>query len=120
MTPPVAPAPVETKTAGSSGVTVFVVLALWAVFTFVPGAKEALPADLQGLVPGIGAWLLATFAGYELPHTPRPDLAGVKDAALRRLEAAAAEQEQQVAVNAPAPRARRAKAAEVQEEAPPA
>src|SRR5256885_1792720 len=70
--------PIETKpVTGISTVAVAGYIA-WAILTFVPGVKTAIPPDLQGQLPVVIAAVLGALASYYAPHTPRPDLAPVE------------------------------------------
>jgi hypothetical protein len=65
---------VETKVAVGSGTTVVAGYIAWALVTYVPGLKDTFPPDLQGQLPVMVAFALASIAAYFAPHTHRPDL----------------------------------------------
>jgi hypothetical protein len=67
-------APIEIKAAAPVSTTLVAGYIAWAIIYFVPGAKDNIPADLQGQLPVIIATVLAAVAGYYVPHTHRPDL----------------------------------------------
>jgi hypothetical protein len=66
---------VETKVAAGSATTIIAGYIAWILVTYVPGIKDAIPLDLQGQLPVVVAFALASIAAYFAPHTPRPDLA---------------------------------------------
>ncbi len=68
---------VETKVAVSSGTTIVAGYIAWVLVTFVPGLNSTFPPDLQGQLPVVVAFVLASVAAYFAPHTHRPDLVPV-------------------------------------------
>ena len=66
--------PIEAKAAYGPGTALVSGYIAWAVITFVPGAKTAIPADLQGQLPVMIGAVLGWVAAYLAPHTHRPDL----------------------------------------------
>jgi len=69
---------IETKVAASSTTTIAAGYISWLLITFVPGLNDTIPADLQGQLPVVIAFLLSTVAAYFAPHTIRPDLQPVE------------------------------------------
>ena len=65
---------VETKVAVGSTTTIVAGYIAWALVTYVPGLKNTFPPDLQGQLPVMVAFALASIASYFAPHTHRPDL----------------------------------------------
>jgi hypothetical protein len=62
---------VETKVAVGSSTTIVAGYIAWALITYVPGLKDTFPPDLQGQLPVIVAFALASIAAYFAPHTHR-------------------------------------------------
>jgi hypothetical protein len=65
---------VETKVAAGSATTIISGYIAWILVTYVPGIKDTIPLDLQGQLPVVVAFALASIAAYFAPHTSRPDL----------------------------------------------
>lgn len=62
---------VETKVAVGSSTTIVAGYIAWALVTYVPGIKNTIPVDLQGQLPVLVAFALASIAAYFAPHTHR-------------------------------------------------
>jgi|SRR5215472_14327880 len=70
--------PIEKKPVASTGATFIASEIVWAVFTFWPAARSAVPAASDQLqLVSLLATVLAWVGGYFAPHTPRPDLGPV-------------------------------------------
>lgn len=65
---------VETKVAVGSTTTIVAGYIAWLLITYVPGLNTTFPPELQGQLPVVVAFVLASVAAYRAPHTHRPDL----------------------------------------------
>jgi hypothetical protein len=68
---------VETKVATGSASFIFASYLAWALVNYVDDWAHVIPQTLQGQLPFMIAWLLATYGMWQAPHTHRPDLAPV-------------------------------------------
>lgn len=62
---------VETKVAVGSSTTIVAGYIAWALVTYVPFFRDTFPLDLQGQLPVVTAFVLASVAAYFAPHTHR-------------------------------------------------
>jgi hypothetical protein len=54
----------------------------WALVTFIPSWRQAIPPDLLTAIPWAAGIVSAVAASYRAPHTHRPDLPGPVPAGL--------------------------------------
>ena len=67
--------PIENKAVAATGATLIINQLAWAIFTFWPAARNAVPSASDQLqLASIAASFFTAAASYYAPHTHRPDL----------------------------------------------
>lgn len=67
--------PIEQKAVAGPTATLIAGYISWALITYIPGAKDTFPADIQAQLPVFVAFVISAIAAYFAPHTHRADLA---------------------------------------------